>query len=425
MVVQRTGWWTPVGPLTTVFTPPASCLQHLYYDAATTTVTLGKFGSQPECYPTKYWEEFWGSGIGYYSPAICPSGFTSACGRQTSNNPGPGYTVGPSVRSGETVVKCCPRIATEIEATTMTNDESVGTTTVGTDAAAHAFGIQVRHQSSDLSVLALIGFGSATTTTSLTSGGLTMTTSTPPTPSSTSSSPGLSPGVKIGIGVSVPLVVATLVLLVFLLYRRRVRARAAGASSTFRGLPILQNTEELPPPGLSSEKPKSCQPLQLVHQTHLGNTVVELDSSNLQAANIHHTQPYSHLETFRQPVEAQCTAALHTMFEAGSSDSPATLASELPNNYIIGESYNCTTLGNIPAAYHQGDQTTYNAADRRAPGAVTSTGDSIGANDEITYLETQQEKIRIKREKLRQLEEMDEEESRIQERLTRLKYFKE
>jgi hypothetical protein len=60
MASERTNYWNPVGPLTTVFTPPASCLQHLYYDPGTTStiVTLGKFRSQSECYPTKYWEQY-------------------------------------------------------------------------------------------------------------------------------------------------------------------------------------------------------------------------------------------------------------------------------------------------------------------------------------------------------------------------------
>ena len=109
MVVDQTGRWAPAGALTTAFTPPASCFENLYYSGGGGTVTLGQFSEQPECYPTQYWEKFWGEDAGYYSPRVCPSRYTSACGRQTSNVLGKWYTVGPEVIAGETAVKCCPQ----------------------------------------------------------------------------------------------------------------------------------------------------------------------------------------------------------------------------------------------------------------------------------------------------------------------------
>jgi hypothetical protein len=148
--------------------------------------------------------------------------------------------------------------------------------------------------------------------------------------------------------------------------------------------------------------------------------MLELDSSNLQAANLHHTRPYDNSSTFSQPVEAPATATSPAIFEAGSSDYSQTQANELHNEHIREEHYTHSTSGDIPGPYHLGDQTIYNTTEPKATGAVTGAGNSTEVNDEISYLKTQQEKLRIKRERLKQLEEIDEEESRIQERLAHL-----
>jgi hypothetical protein len=82
-----------VGSLTTTFTPPASCLKSF----STTTWNFGYYAAGPTttqgCMP----DNFQFSSTNFYSPGICPVGYTTAC--QHSNVIG---TV------SETVVTCCP-----------------------------------------------------------------------------------------------------------------------------------------------------------------------------------------------------------------------------------------------------------------------------------------------------------------------------
>lgn len=47
-------------------------------------------------------EDYWWSGVGYYSPALCPRGYTAGCFRWNSNQ-------GPPVEVTETAVQCVPR----------------------------------------------------------------------------------------------------------------------------------------------------------------------------------------------------------------------------------------------------------------------------------------------------------------------------
>ena len=106
---------SPVAALTTIFTPPASCLNTLfveYYTQAQPPNNLGNthltLGLMPmsQCFPVSYLEEYWHSGVGYYSPAVCPSGYTSACDvLHVSTN---GFLWGPSLLPSETAYKCCP-----------------------------------------------------------------------------------------------------------------------------------------------------------------------------------------------------------------------------------------------------------------------------------------------------------------------------
>lgn len=69
----------PAGALTTVWMPPPVC----------STINFAH-SNQFECYPPGYSNSYWFNIPGYYSPAICPSGFTSVCDRWQS-------TQGPSL----------------------------------------------------------------------------------------------------------------------------------------------------------------------------------------------------------------------------------------------------------------------------------------------------------------------------------------
>lgn len=96
-------YWAPnLGPLTTTFTPPTSCFKDLYYlftlDPGSVRHPSLAWITKTECYPTNYPQEDSWYYAGYYSPAVCPSGYWSACVEHES-----------LVAIKETGFVCCPR----------------------------------------------------------------------------------------------------------------------------------------------------------------------------------------------------------------------------------------------------------------------------------------------------------------------------
>lgn len=93
-----------IGPLTSTFTPPASCSESTgWYKIWTPSVdSLGTTSqyyndfrgpySVNDCLPSGY-----SPGQNYYSPGVCPSGYTSACTRD-----------GDFAKPSETRIVCCP-----------------------------------------------------------------------------------------------------------------------------------------------------------------------------------------------------------------------------------------------------------------------------------------------------------------------------
>lgn len=53
------------------------------------------------CGPPSF-DDYWWSTVGYYSPAVCPRGYTAGCFRWNSDQ-------GPPVEPTETAVQCVPR----------------------------------------------------------------------------------------------------------------------------------------------------------------------------------------------------------------------------------------------------------------------------------------------------------------------------
>lgn len=53
------------------------------------------------CGPPNF-DDYWWSTVGYYSPAVCPRGYTAGCFRWNSAQ-------GPPVEPTETAVQCVPR----------------------------------------------------------------------------------------------------------------------------------------------------------------------------------------------------------------------------------------------------------------------------------------------------------------------------
>ncbi|KAJ2892138.1 hypothetical protein MKZ38_010211 [Zalerion maritima] len=145
---------SPAAPLTTVYTPAASCY------------AWGNPDEPESCYPDN-WDEYI-STAGYYSPGICPEGLTSA-GNPTDS----GMLMGPPVEETETGIYCCT------ESYALAWDDSIGgssmllcegqytTGTAGTTGWPYHFAIQVRWAEADLEILEttpLTGNEDATTT---------------------------------------------------------------------------------------------------------------------------------------------------------------------------------------------------------------------------------------------------------------------
>lgn len=88
------------GPLTTTFTAPASCTTAtgLYQIWASNTFHFeqGPLASMADCFPSGYDAAATSQ---YYSPGICPSGYTTACSS----------TDVLSAAVTETAYTCCPR----------------------------------------------------------------------------------------------------------------------------------------------------------------------------------------------------------------------------------------------------------------------------------------------------------------------------
>jgi len=99
-----TSYSTPTPPLTTTFTPPASCLSEIYdignyvdyenFPYANGVLTLGPPGAS-QCYPYG-----WASSI-YYSPGFCPQGYITVSASLNFLD---------SSKTTETVATCCPRL---------------------------------------------------------------------------------------------------------------------------------------------------------------------------------------------------------------------------------------------------------------------------------------------------------------------------
>ena len=110
-----------LGPLTTIFTPPARCSTHTWAICSTCTVQHAfqgidcEQGDNTECWPHVTWgvdrpEGQYFMGLGVYSPGIsCPHGYTAACTSTGGGQSGSGgWSAQFRVQEGETAIGCCP-----------------------------------------------------------------------------------------------------------------------------------------------------------------------------------------------------------------------------------------------------------------------------------------------------------------------------
>ncbi|TLD22776.1 hypothetical protein PspLS_07374 [Pyricularia sp. CBS 133598] len=124
---------TPAGSLTTIWTPPCP-------GGPMTTWDSNARKSLEDCMPTNYKNVYYDGNVGYYSPGICPSGYTSACSRYNRQQ-------GPPLEPDETAVLCAPL------SYTCDPDRGVSNAWHTQTADRPAPMIQVRWQASDISTL--------------------------------------------------------------------------------------------------------------------------------------------------------------------------------------------------------------------------------------------------------------------------------
>lgn len=261
--------------LTTIFTPPASCLSHIFLETVSSDVAivLGNYRDTASCLP---------SGIdplrtSYFSPGLaCPSGYTEACSSIVSAG-----------TAQETRATCCPVggfTCKGVDATYWPFDSSYGcqwyfpTTTVETvttsSAGAYyttkhtmrgdydymnAFSVQLRYQSTDLTPAT--SSASATSSSAASSGSATSSSTSAP---SKLGGGGLSTGATLGIalGVGIPAAAILGALLVFAIMRwRKKRDAQPGWNHATGATPYEQsNMNQYQYSGLAHGDPKYGSP---------------------------------------------------------------------------------------------------------------------------------------------------------------------
>ncbi|KAF2281528.1 uncharacterized protein EI97DRAFT_438856 [Westerdykella ornata] len=208
----------PVGALTTIWSPPASCLP------------LVNHWLEGRCLPSSGGTYSQYNKI-YYSPAICPSGYTVACTRPTTSFGigGSSDFYGPPLEPSETAQLCCP--------SSLICDRAVDfyctrfAANGDTDPTNLAQAIQIRWQATDLPAfetppITLSPTTVTSTSTNLVESGTGAATSAKGQYASGSS--GLSKCAAVGIGVSVGIVILSFITAVlFFLKRRQSRIRSS------------------------------------------------------------------------------------------------------------------------------------------------------------------------------------------------------
>ncbi|KAI5468114.1 hypothetical protein BGZ63DRAFT_399638 [Mariannaea sp. PMI_226] len=129
---------TALTALTTIFTPPDFCTP--YVDASSWLVSLEESGLS-SCFPGHPSVAGLIHSV-YYSPAICPFGYTVDCLRFNSNQ-------GPPLQSGETAAICCP---SSFHCAPYDPLDCISTRTGPNSTREDAVYVQIRWKESDLSL---------------------------------------------------------------------------------------------------------------------------------------------------------------------------------------------------------------------------------------------------------------------------------
>lgn len=261
------------GPLMTLFTTPDFCAPSAWTDHETPAL------SNSICMPNG-WKEYWNYKAGFYSPAVCPWGFTRAC--TIPESVASGIDLGGSLTSGETGHICCPTggytcvpgeswtsyskcMSTGTSIFTASNEITPAFLTTTKPL---VFAIQVRWQSSDLSNLATNPTvpGQTWTPTSTASAETRPTATAASTSSATAASnddddndddiddfDDLSTGAKIGVVIGATVAAMAMIIGAYLFWRRRSKKRhqeQMDQDAVKPGTPYQQLSDE----NLSSEQ---------------------------------------------------------------------------------------------------------------------------------------------------------------------------
>ncbi|KAL1854845.1 hypothetical protein VTK73DRAFT_8682 [Phialemonium thermophilum] len=233
--------------LTTTFTPAPSCTVDIYAFPDTDIACvagssavpclfnhLGPTTSSSACFPSG----FSPSSAAYYSPGVCPVGYTAACSDVNGDGSDAETTAtccpeGYSCQTGSdwpwySTDKCSRAYPASITVVITSSQPGVGLVTLtNSGAGVNAFGLEIRYHSSDFATAA------PTSTSDQTSSSSSATLSTTSRTSEPSSNPrggegGLSSGVKAGIAVGVVAFVLLAFAGIFLfIWRARRRPRTA------------------------------------------------------------------------------------------------------------------------------------------------------------------------------------------------------
>ncbi|KAG7002009.1 hypothetical protein G7Y79_00029g063050 [Physcia stellaris] len=227
----------------TTFTPPPNCLSNTYRYGDNQLV--GPMASS--CYPSGWTN----TSTTYYSPAACPSGYTTAC-----------ITANTANTITETVATCCPShfacassgnldgcgssipAQTPVRMTVM-DSSFVSISTIETQyigGYVNAFGVQIRFQATDLiRPISTVSTSTPSTqgTSSSTLGGLTSPSSTP----TNTPSPALSTGAKAGIGVGAAIGGLLILAFLFIGGRHITKRRKVVGTHSGRGAMMPEETE--------------------------------------------------------------------------------------------------------------------------------------------------------------------------------------
>ncbi|PMD22231.1 hypothetical protein NA56DRAFT_97492 [Hyaloscypha hepaticicola] len=384
--------------LTTTFTPSPSCLSYQYATSKTINyatsgppnygpnlvVNLGPPTDYSTCFPSGWATD----SLSYFSPGICPSGYTSACSTL-------GYL--PPITSGETTVICCPSdytcgtypppwvcMSSFLYGLPTTLDLYTAGSISGSYTAAfggvNAFSVQIRFQATD--------FVSTTSSNPHATGAVT-----------DAQSPSLSTGAKAGIGVGVVIGVLALLLLGALLLRQR--GRKPKTEQTQYGMDTKQ---ELDGTSYATPKVKDVSP-----------PVVELDA----------LEPYPDF-TYSQPGTRIRDPIASGSFPAGGAEphTQANLTSTEPSPLVVphARSEDAVELPRQVASREVNSSVAYS---QELAGAMPETRSAASAPHEARLREVEGEhdiqqqlkRIREEKERLTRINELERLEAELQERL--------